>query len=547
MFREQRQIRSDVLSLGLPGLSEEAGAAAIQDAQKVVETYEDSAKNYVEAEYEPGVQFAPGEEELFDAAANDWKAYKELVEREIKLYKTGKSEDRAKIVQFSLSEGARLGKAYTASMKKLIDFLDADAKKSVTEAQSSATKANWLGLIIVVVGFFFTMTVGYFVAASISKSIKKIADDLSNGAETVTSAAVQISSASTELSASSTEQAAALQQTVASLEEVSAMVGKNAENARRSQEGSVTSQDVANRGNQVVNEMIQSIQDISDSNAEIMSQVESSNQEISQVVKVIAEIGDKTKVINDIVFQTKLLSFNASVEAARAGEHGKGFAVVAEEVGNLAQMSGNAAKEISQLLENSIQKVESTVNTTKAKVEALIRSGKEKVEAGSATARRCGEVLEEIVRNVSSVGSMVSEIASASNEQAQGVAEINKAMNQMDQVTQQNATASQQASSAAESLTRQAEELRLMVQALSSTIDGEKSNRTTSNTNAKSQGPRSNVKPTKNQAQVVDLGTRRSKRRGTEITDKASSADRLRKAAGAELVPSNNDPRFEDV
>ena len=35
-------------------------------------------------------------------------------------------------------------------------------------------------------------------------------------------------------------------------------------------------------------------------------------------------------VINDIVFQTKLLSFNASVEAARAGESGKGFAVVAE-------------------------------------------------------------------------------------------------------------------------------------------------------------------------------------------------------------------------
>jgi len=40
--------------------------------------------------------------------------------------------------------------------------------------------------------------------------------------------------------------------------------------------------------------------------------------------------------MNDIVFQTKLLSFNASVEAARAGIHGKGFAVVADEVGNLA-------------------------------------------------------------------------------------------------------------------------------------------------------------------------------------------------------------------
>ena len=72
---------------------------------------------------------------------------------------------------------------------------------------------------------------------------------------------------------------------------------------------------------------------------------------------LISEIGNKTKVINDIVFQTKLLSFNASVEAARAGEHGKGFSVVAEEVGNLAHMSGNSAKEITQLLESSINRV----------------------------------------------------------------------------------------------------------------------------------------------------------------------------------------------
>ncbi|RYZ87541.1 MAG: hypothetical protein EOP04_11470 [Proteobacteria bacterium] len=48
-------------------------------------------------------------------------------------------------------------------------------------------------------------------------------------------------------------------------------------------------------------------------------------------------------IINEIVFKTQLLSINASIEA---GQHGKGFAVPAGEVGNLAQMSGNAAKEI---------------------------------------------------------------------------------------------------------------------------------------------------------------------------------------------------------
>ena len=78
-----------------------------------------------------------------------------------------------------------------------------------------------------------------------------------------------------------------------------------------------------------------------------------------EILGYIKSIEEKTKVINDIVFQTKLLSFNASVEAARAGEQGKGFAVVAEEVGNLATMSGTSAEEISKLLESSISHIES--------------------------------------------------------------------------------------------------------------------------------------------------------------------------------------------
>lgn len=76
-----------------------------------------------------------------------------------------------------------------------------------------------------------------------------------------------------------------------------------------------------------------------------------SNKKITEITKVISEVAAKTQVINEIVFKTKLLSFNASVEAARAGDQGRGFSVVAEEVGNLAKMSGDAAKEISNITE----------------------------------------------------------------------------------------------------------------------------------------------------------------------------------------------------
>src|SRR5262249_25320683 len=145
---------------------------------------------------------------------------------------------------------------------------------------------------------------------------------------------------SESLSSSTTEQAAALQETATSVDELSATISKNSENAQDSSETSRKSQGVASRGQDKMKEMAQAIVEIQGSTTEMAKQVEASNQEIGEITKVIHEIGNRTQVINDIVFQTKLLSFNASVEAARAGEHGKGFAVVAEEVGNLATMSG---------------------------------------------------------------------------------------------------------------------------------------------------------------------------------------------------------------
>jgi methyl-accepting chemotaxis protein len=222
----------------------------------------------------------------------------------------------------------------------------------------------------------------------------------------------------------------------------------------------------------VVEEMIGAIEGISESNETIRVQIEESNKQISDIVTVIAEIDTKTKIINDIVFQTKLLSFNASVEAARAGEHGKGFAVVAEEVGSLAEMSGRAAKEISDLLESSIKKVEGIVEDTKTKVERLMHTSKDRIQNGTKIANQCGDVLNGIVGNVNSVNTMVAEIAEACLEQSQGVQEITKAISELDQATQQNAATSEETASAAEELAQQAVALKNVVHLLTETIQG---------------------------------------------------------------------------
>ena len=115
------------------------------------------------------------------------------------------------------------------------------------------------------------------------------------------------------------------------------MVKRNEENAEGSKIISDQGMQSSEAGRKAMTSMMEAIHEIDESNKDILKTVEDSNNNISEISNSIRQIGEKTKVINDIVFQTKLLSFNASVEAARAGEQGKGFAVVAEEVGNLAR------------------------------------------------------------------------------------------------------------------------------------------------------------------------------------------------------------------
>lgn len=330
-------------------------------------------------------------------------------------------------------------------------------------------------LILGIIGSgLFGLFLAVFLLRKPIKDLNDITTYLEKSGNDVNKTASKIAETSEEFSQASTEQASSLQETSASIEEISKMISSNTENANFSSKVSVQSLDTAEKGKQVVNHMIDAIGDINNSNQGIMSQIDETNKEIEKIVHIINEIGNKTKVINDIVFQTKLLSFNASVEAARAGEHGKGFSVVAEEVGNLANMSGKAAQEITQMLESSIRTVENIAKDSKEKIGVLLAASKTKVESGVSIAKESEQVLHEIVDSVASVTKMISDISHASNEQAQGVQEINKAVAQLDQVTQQNTQGAAHAANAASELAHEAEQLNSLVQKLKSLIDGAK-------------------------------------------------------------------------
>ncbi|MGY4878848.1 methyl-accepting chemotaxis protein [Vreelandella aquamarina] len=247
-------------------------------------------------------------------------------------------------------------------------------------------------------------------------SLNDIVSNVREGSQEIYHGTREIASGNADLSSRTEQQAASIEETAASMEEMTATVKQNADNARQASTLAADASTTAERGGDVVEQVVKTMHGISTSSQ---------------------KVADITGVIDSIAFQTNILALNASVEAARAGEQGRGFAVVAGEVRNLASRSADAAKEIKTLIESSVSQI----------------------NAGSTLVEQAGATMTDVVNSVRRVTDIMDEISAASQEQSDGIEQVSQAIGQMDQVTQQNAALVQQASAAAASLEEQANRL----------------------------------------------------------------------------------------
>ncbi len=413
----------------------------------------------------------------WNEALSLWEGYRKSAETFITRAKESDPQIAQDISAAVHSDASDMRKSAMKIEKILATLMESSSAETVAAAEIAShayrdgVRLQW---ILIIIGFIAAQVIAQLFSNSIARRLDAIAASLSTEADDVSATAAEVSATSSAISSVTSQQAVSLQQTVSAAEELSAMVGKNVDNANQSRSVADRSAKTTHRGKSELEQVIREIGEIQAANEEIIRAVENSNKEISAVTQIITEVGEKTKVIDAIVFQTKLLSFNASVEAARAGEHGKGFAVVAEEVGNLAQMSGSASKEISAMLETSTEKVQKIVAVTQSEIEQLISKGKTKIENGKIVAGRCNEVLEELVKSSTEVTARVTEISDASLEQSKGISEINRAVSEMDKVIQENAASAQQAADASQHLSSRAEGLRTRVKELLAEVHGRK-------------------------------------------------------------------------
>ncbi len=355
-------------------------------------------------------------------------------------------------------------------IKEIFDVMSAIELNNVDEIENYKADATKKARDTLLWGFVTTLVISLVFSVLISVKLidvfSKMSSDLNVQAHSLKNSSQNLFNTSDSLSKSSNQASSSIDEVSSSMDEIKVKMGHCegfSTSALKLASGSLQS---ITEGRAIFSNIKSSVEQIDSTTKDFNHVLETNNSELKRIITLIDEIGEKAKSIDDIVFQTKLLSFNASVEASRAGEHGKGFAVVASEIGTLAETSGEAAKGISRiindgraLVDDVLEKASSSLNTATGKLQSQVKD----CELNAAKGLEKMLTIEESSRQLST---SVNSISEAIKEQYISVEHVSEAMNQLSHQASENSLHSSHIKETAKSGLSQADLIKEVVDSL---------------------------------------------------------------------------------
>jgi methyl-accepting chemotaxis protein len=274
---------------------------------------------------------------------------------------------------------------------------------------------------------------------SMTNSFSKMISSITSSAKNVVSSVAVLKDRSVQTAEGAKNQSLQASQIATAAEEMSQTITDIAKNASVASETSAEAMEIANKGKEVADGAVNTVNGVYTSTVELASMVERLNTRVG-------EIGDIVTVIKDIADQTNLLALNAAIEAARAGEQGRGFAVVADEVRKLAERTIKATAEISEKI--------SAVQTESDQTTRSMEEASGQVTKATDYIRDVGDSLNHIVVAVERVRNQITQIATAVDEQSAASEEVARNIEKTSAIAQDMENMSQDVMKEVNNLTR---------------------------------------------------------------------------------------------
>ncbi len=301
------------------------------------------------------------------------------------------------------------------------------------EGNSRAKRSFWGNLIVLIIGIFLCLALGYVIVTNVCGKVREIV----NRMETLTTGEPDLTKRIKVTGDTEIDQAAKLtntfianmQKLVRDLKDSVEKILKETESLTEVFKDSLTAAEKGMSQSEKLSEFLNTLQDeisfmasameemsatigdiaqnttaTSDKAKEADLQAEKMAQVVEDLKEFTRAIQEMSNIIGDIADQTNLLALNASIEAARAGAHGKGFAVVANEI-----------KELSSKTSQFVDKINSTIKDLLKKIEEVY-------EAGIKTR----EAVNEISQMAQNVAAAIEEQSSVVNQLSSNIVNLNK-------------------------------------------------------------------------------------------------------------------------